>query len=119
LGRGSGSHYRVPIADEIRVGEDDNRPDLGYEIPAMLNPGFPNGHQSYVLRNVSWPLGMVPITENSSDNINNIDATLHGWPVDQHSWFLEGPFAEISQWYRNLTNKTLDLPLGIIPAGKE
>ncbi len=118
-GRGSGQHYRVPVADEFLVGDVENHPDLGYEIPAMLNPDFPYVNPLDILGHVSKPLGMVPITLNSPDNINGIDATLHGWPIDKHSWFLEGPFAEISQWYRNLTIKTLDLPSGIIPAGKE
>jgi len=118
-GRGTGSYYRVPVEDEVRVGFSDNRPDLGYEIPAMLNPDFPYGDHTYVLRNVSKPLGMVKISENSSENILSLDATLFGWRQYQHSWFLEGPLPEISQWYRNLTRETQDLPTGIIPAGME
>jgi len=117
-GRGSGQHYRVPVADELLVGDTDNRPDLGYEIPALLNLEFPTGIR-FLWNDLTNPLGMDEVPLNSVTNIDNIDTAELAWPEGEHSWFLEGPIWEIWPWYEFFTRPSGEPPRMIIPSGEE
>jgi len=130
--RGAGEHYRVPVADGIRVrdasgaGEPDNRPDLSYEIPALLDSDPPGGfHLPWDdLLIPPWnaltnPLGMEEAPENSKTTIHNIDTMSLAWPEAEHSWFLEGDLWEIWPWYEFLTRPSGEDQKMIVPSGKE
>ncbi len=123
FGRGIGEHYRVPVADGFqvadanRVAEPDNRPDLAYEIPAMLNPALPTGIR-FPWDDLTNPLGMEEIPENSATNMENIDTIDLAWPDSEHSWFLEGDFWEVWPWFEFLTREDEQNRM-IIPSGKE
>ena len=122
-GRGTGEHYRVPAADDFRVAdsnqvvEPDNRPDLAYEIPAMLNPALPTGIR-LPWNDLTNPLGMEEIPANSATNMENIDNIDFAWPDSEHSWFLEGEFWQIWPWYEYLTRENEQNRM-IIPSGRE
>jgi hypothetical protein len=123
-GRGVGAHYRVPVADGYRVRDPsgvpnpDNRPDLAYEIPALLNSAPPLGI-SMPWEAVTNPLGMEEAPENSMSTLHSIDTMELAWPESEHSWFLEGEFWEIWPWYEFLTMPSGENQEMIIPSGEE
>ena len=118
LGRGFGSNYRVPVADDFLVGDSENRPDLWYEIPALLDSESPMPSM-LPWENITKPLGTVAIRDRPDGKIVSFNASEYGWPETEHSWFLEGNLAENWAWFEYLTKKSEDLPNGIIPSGEE
>lgn len=131
-GRGTGEHYRVPVADEFRVrdasgeGEPDNQPDLGYEIPALLASNPPGGFQlPWVDLSIPpWnaltnPLGLEEAPENPKKTLHNIDTKFLAWPEAEHSWFLEGDLWETWPWYEFLARPSGEDKKMIIPSGEE
>ena len=105
--------------DGLQVEDLGNRPDLWFEIPALLNDETLEFTHPGV-SDITSPLGS-NINENSS--IYHIDAAEFGWDQTTHSDFLEKTFPLIWPWYERLTEKSGDpqgnFPNGIIPVGQE
>jgi hypothetical protein len=118
LGRGSGANFRVPVADDFHVGDEENRPDLWYEIPALLNLENPNGHL-LPWNEVSSPLGMVEMPTSAGVNTSSIVAEDLGWPDTEHSFFLRQDFAKTWEWFEFLTTSLESQPNRIVPTGEE
>ena len=116
------SNQRVPVSDGLDADDPGNRPDLAYEIPALLDrDSVPACSNIYVSEEALVPpLGQGP---NPLETDYSFDAYVggFGWRYDKHNDYVERSLPEIWGWYAHLLNPQAPgfEPEGILPRDRE